>query len=567
MRTKDQAERERGIGRRQLLQGLGIGAMAAGSGLPHRGYAMGGKAAAYFTHGVASGDPLQDRVILWTRVLPHRAIDLLTVFWQVAQDAAFNQVVAAGESKAQAAQDYTVKVDAIGLQPGQDYFYRFAALGVVSDIGRTKTLPVGGVEEFRLGVASCSNYPQGYFNAYRHMADSDLDLVLHLGDYLYEYPDGEYADDYALNTLGRHVLPAGEMIALEDYRTRYGVYRSDPDLQAVHQRHPFVCVWDDHEIANDTWHSGAENHSEDEGDFALRLQAARQAYHEWMPIRTPASGDQGPIYRHFAIGDLADLLMLDTRIVGRDQQLSYAADMLFHSSADRQQVPVPDGAAFTAQRLQDPSRDLLGAQQEQWLARTVADSVGRGASWQVLGQQVLMGNVGIPKLDKSAFDDPNMPVEERQYIALMQTLGDQGMPLNLDAWDGYPACRDRVTQMLADAGANTITLAGDTHNAWAFDLCDIRQRPVGVEIGTPAITSPGMESYMPGTPDELAAAMQAASPGLVSVDVSNRGWTEVTLTPEATHSRWHFVSSVLDRRFTVRSSDALTCLQGARRFS
>jgi len=178
-----------------------------------------------------------------------------------------------------------------------------------------------------------------------------------------------------------------------------------------------------------------------------------------------------------------------------------------------------------------------------------------------------MGNVGIPKLDKSAFDDPNMPVEERQYIALMQTLGGQGMPLNLDAWDGYPASRDRVTQMLADAGANTITLAGDTHNAWAFDLSDIRQRPVGVEIGTPAITSPGMESYMPGTPDELAAAMQAASPGLVSVDVSNRGWTEVTLTPKATLSRWHFVSSVLDRRFTVRSSGALTCLHGARRFS
>lgn len=567
MRTKVQGERVQGIGRRRLLQGLGISAMAAGGGLPSRGHAMAGKAPAYFTHGVASGDPLQHRVILWTRVVPRRAEALLTVFWQVARDAAFSQVVAAGESKAQITQDYTVKVDASGLQPGQAYFYRFSALGVVSDTGRTKTLPIGGVEEFRIGVASCSNYPQGYFNAYRHMADSDLDLVLHLGDYLYEYPDGEYADDYALNSLGRHVLPAGEMLALEDYRTRYGVYRSDPDLQAVHQRHPFICVWDDHEIANDTWHSGAENHSEDEGDFAQRLQAARQAYHEWMPIRTPALTDQGPIYRHFAIGDLADLLMLDTRIVGRDQQLTYAADMLYHPVTDAQQAPVPDGAAFIAQRLQDPSRDLLGSQQEQWLARAVADSVARGANWQVLGQQVLMANVGIPKIDTGAFDDPKMPPEERQYIALMQELGDQGMPLNLDAWDGYPACRDRVMQMLADAGANTITLAGDTHNAWAFNLSDTRQRPVGVEIGTPAITSPGMESYVPGTPDELAAAMQAASPGLVSVDVSDRGWSEVTLTPQATRSRWHFVSGVLDRRFSVRSSDALTCLHGARRFS
>ena len=154
-----------------------------------------------------------------------------------------------------------------------------------------------------------------------------------------------------------------------------------------------------------------------------------------MPIRTPASGDHEPIYRHFAIGDLAHLLMLDTRIVGRDQQLTYAADKLFHSPADYQQVTVPDGSAFTVQRLQDPSRDLLGAQQKQWLARTVADSVGRGAGWQVLGQQVPMGNVGISKLDKRAFDGPNMPAEERQYIVLMQTLADQGMPLNLDAWD------------------------------------------------------------------------------------------------------------------------------------
>ena len=548
------------INRRRLLQGLGLGALAT------RGYAKQQSAPAYFTHNVASGDPLSDRVILWTRVIPENPNTTLNVRWQVAQDRAFMRVVAAGEAQSLADRDYIVKVDATGLLPGTAYFYRFSSLGVNSETGQTKTLPVGQVASFRMGVASCSNYPQGFFNAYRHMADTDLDVVLHLGDYIYEYPEAGYANDYARNVLKRNVVPKHEVLALEDYRMRYGLYRTDPDLQAVHQRHPFICVWDDHELANNTWQDGAENHNDGEGDFYQRMRAARQAYDEWMPIRTHASGDQGPIYRRFAVGNLADLIMLDTRLEGRDRGFEYAKDMVYLPQTNADEPRKPDVAAFRA-KLQDPTRTLLGAKQEAWLSDSVARSTSRGATWQVLGQQILMGNVGIPKLSQSALADSGMSEQRKKYTAFMQALGAQGLPLNLDAWDGYPACRDRIAKMLAEAKANTVALAGDTHNAWAFDLNDSEQRSIGVEVGTPGISSPGMENYLPVPGEELVQALKDASPGLVDVDTSRRGWSEITLTPQAMRNRWHFVSTVLDRRFDVQSSPELVCLAGERRFS
>ena len=417
--------------RRIFLQAIGLSAIAT------RGYTANADAAARFTHGVASGDPLSDRVILWTRVIPQKANDTLTVFWQVATDQGFARVVASGETTVSADSDYTVKVDATGLEPDQRYFYRFNARGVSSATGTTKTLPDGLATKFTMGVASCSNFPQGFFNAYRHMAESDLDLVLHLGDYIYEYPEAGYANDYAREVLKRNVVPQHEVIALEDYRMRYGLYRTDPDLQALHQRHPFICVWDDHELANNTWREGAENHNEGEGDFHQRIAAARQAYHEWMPIRTINEGVQGPIYRRFKIGTLADLIMLDTRLVGRDRGLEYATDMLYATALEGE-APVADVAAFKDRRLNDPTRSLLGKDQEEWLDDALRQSVDRGAVWQVLGQQVLMCSVGIPTVSTDDLAGSEMSQERRQYISFMQALGAQGMPLNLDAWDGYP---------------------------------------------------------------------------------------------------------------------------------
>ncbi len=607
------------LNRRQLLQGFGasLGVLAL------RGFEAYADAPFYFTHGIASGDPLSDRVILWTRLIPgdgeHGDVSCL---WQVAKDAEFTQLVSSGSASTSAARDYTVKVDATELSPDSHYFYRFLSGGVSSPVGRTRTLPEGDIDQFRLGVCSCSNYPQGYFNVYRHMANTDLDLVLHLGDYIYEYAEGVYDNSVATDKLGRQVEPSNEIIAIEDYRMRYGLYRTDKDLQAVHARHPFICVWDDHELANDCWREGAENHNEGEGDFAVRAGNARQAYHEWMPIRTTSAGDQAPIYRSFEIGNLADLIMLDTRVHGRDRPLNYAVDLpmrtgLYSISAndgtlvseeDAAQIPanqlqrinlpfdfssgkpiaitdfqrikdltaetlpggwyfLPDAEAFKKQALIDPDRQMLGTDQEQWLASQLEASKQRAATWQILGQQVLMGKLGLPGLtDEQLRLDQTKP-EYRPILQMMQTLAKDNLPFNLDAWDGYWASRNRVFDSLLEHGVNPMVLAGDTHNAWAFNLANDQGEAVGVEVGTPGINSPGLETYLATEPEVLAQAMQDASPELYAVDTAQRGWSELVLTPEAATNQWHFVSTVLDREFTVASADQQVCRAGDKRFS
>ena len=608
------------LNRRQLLKGVSasLGALAL------RGFEVHAASPLYFTHGVASGDPLSDRVILWTRLIPgsgeHRAVDCR---WEVASDPQFMQLVNSGVVSTSAKRDYTLKVDAQGLEPGSAYFYRFLSEGIISPVGQTRTLPEGAVESFRIGVASCSNYPQGYFNVYRHMADSDLDLVLHLGDYIYEYAEGVYANAVATEELGRQVEPATEILTVEDYRMRYGLYRTDPDLQAVHARHPFICVWDDHELANDSWKDGAENHNQGEGDFQARMTAARQAYHEWLPIRTAISGDQGPIFRSFKVGGLADLIMLDTRLHGRDRGLDYAVDLPLRnlsydvsktgegtmvSSADTVVAPahqrrsvklpfdfstgepiaitdyglikdltaetlpanwyyLPDTESFKEQMLIDPARALLGADQEQWLDTELQASKQRGATWQLLGQQVLMGKLKLPILtDQQLKLDDAMP-EYREILKMMQLLAPEQLPFNLDAWDGYAVCRDRVYASLAEHGVNPVVLAGDTHNAWAFNLANNMGEAVGVEIGTPSVSSPGLETYLPTDPIVLGNAMVEASAELFALDTAHRGWSELVLTSQAMTNQWHFVDTILDRQFTTKTAEKQHCKVGNKRFS
>jgi len=608
------------LNRRQILKGMSasLGALAL------RGFTVQAAAPLHFTHGVASGDPLSDRVILWTRALPgsgtHGEVE---VRWEASADEDFNSIVTWGTTRTTAGRDYTVKVDVVGLEPGKRYFYRFSGEGVTSRVGQTRTLPAADVDEYRLGVASCSNYPQGYFNAYRHMAETELDLVVHLGDYIYEYAEGVYASKVALEQLGRHVKPDHETVALEDYRMRYGLYRSDADLQAVHARHPFVCVWDDHELANNTWREGAENHDSSEGDFNMRMQQARRAYHEWLPIRESDEGDQAPIYRSFPIGKLADLVMLDTRLHGRDRGLDYSADMplrmaTFHvtgegegvlvdeataaslPAAEVKRLPlpfdvssgkpvavtdyskiaylipgslppglryIPDTESFKADILNDSGRTLLGADQEAWLDTQLQASKARGAIWQVLGQQVLVGKVGVPVLPADAVTVENPPQRLQTFLDNMAALSAAGLPLNLDAWDGYPAARDRLFADLIAHASNPLVLAGDTHNAWAFNLSDTAGRAVGVEIGTPGISSPGLESIIPAKPDLLKQALMDCSPEIVQADTVRRGWTEVVLTPAAATSEFHYVSTVLDKDYTVESADTLRCATGDRAFT
>jgi phosphodiesterase/alkaline phosphatase D-like protein len=324
-----------------------------------------------FRHGVASGDPATDRVILWTRVTaPAQTVP--EVSWELSRNPTFTRVVARGMTRTGASRDFTVKIDAGGLAPATTYYYRFRTRGEQSPVGRTRTLPDAGARRVRLAVASCSNLPHGYFNVYRLIADrTDLDAVLHLGDYIYEYPNGRYGDGTAF---GRIPSPDREIVALADYRTRHAQYKLDPDLQEVHRQHPFIVVWDDHEISNNAWRDGAENHNTDqgEGDYTARRAAAVQSYFEWMPIREDRSTRQPRIYRSFPFGDLADLMMLDTRLVDRDEQ------------ADRRE---------TIAVLDDPKRSLLGPAQEAWLVAELGASKRANVTWQLLGQQGHLGRL------------------------------------------------------------------------------------------------------------------------------------------------------------------------------
>ena len=353
-------------------------AIAAGAGLSACG---GDSAQAAFNFGVASGDPLSDRVVLWTHA-QFPGIDLdVPLSYQVATDVGFTQVVSQGTVRATANTGFTAKVDATGLQPGTAYFYRFSHAGNVSPVGRTRTLPQTA-DSLRLAVMSCSNFPAGFFNVYAEVAKSDAEFALHLGDYIYEYAANGYASSAAAS-LGRVSAPSNELITLADYRTRHTQYKSDPDSKNLHALKPMISVWDDHEIANDAFKDGAENHTPaTEGAWADRKAAALQAYHEWMPIRTGA--DKAKIYRSFNFGNLVSLHMLDTRLIGRDEQIDIG------DLAGVAGVPAQE-AATAAFKL--PTRQMLGAEQMQWLQGQLAASTAR---WQVLGQQVLMARMEFP---------------------------------------------------------------------------------------------------------------------------------------------------------------------------
>lgn len=314
---------------------------------------------------------------------PAVATTRLIVRWEIATDDQFKNIVQSNQVETTAAADYTVKIDAQQLQANTPYYYRFKYNSTYSPVGRTKTLPTQA-NSVKFAVCSCSNYPAGYFYVFREMAQQDVDVVLHLGDYIYEYGQGGYAFGDAVK-LGRTLANdnSSEIIKLDDYRKRYALYRQDKDLQAVHQRHPFIAVWDDHEVANDAWRDGAENHQANKGDFLSRKLAAIQAYFEWMPIRPIAKNEYHKIYRQFNFGQLVQLNMLDTRLLSRDKQLNYNDYIT--------------AQGFNAVKFQtdltNPTRTLMGAEQLKWLQTQLAQST---ATWNVLGQQVLMAKMFIP---------------------------------------------------------------------------------------------------------------------------------------------------------------------------
>lgn len=481
-----------------------------------------------FAHGVASGDPLDDRVILWTRVTPRDLSKKVDVRWTIARDPALRHEVRSGKVHTDAGRDFTVNVDVEGLDEGETYYYRFEAEGgAKSPIGRTRTLPHGKTRRLRLAVASCSNYPFGFFHGYGLIARrADLDAVLHLGDYLYEYRNGTFGDGAALMRVPQ---PDRETVTLADYRLRHATYKSDPDLQEAHRQHPFITVWDDHESANDAWTDGAENHQPDtEGDWALREARSIRAYNEWMPIRSRGPGDAS-IFRRFRFGDLAELTMLDTRIAGRDRQAASPADVA---------------------TINDPARQLLGERQERWLFRGLSDSQSDGVRWRLVGQQVMMAQLSL----------------------------DFGASIaNPDQWDGYRAARERVFDHLREHRIrDVVVLAGDIHSSWGSDLTPnpfqlgsydpaTGAGALGVEFVTPGITSPFLFPDTPAGAAQAAGAAQqlrAISPHMKWIELFRRGYLVLDMDHERVQGEWYYLRSVRERNLVEDFGAAFFCAAG-----
>lgn len=550
------------VDRRRLLGLFGVGAAAgcAATPEPPRTPLPAGQIVldgATFLHGVASGDPDTTSVLLWTRV--SASTDLQRLRWQVADDAAFARVVAEGVAETSRARDHTVKVVAGGLQPGTDYWYRFiSASGQGSPVGRTRTLPeASSTAPVVLAVCSCSLHPNGLFNAYDAVARQEtLHAVVHLGDYIYEY--GAAPTDYGMangQRLNRIPEPPHEIVSLADYRARHAQYKADPDLQAAHARAPWIVVYDDHETANDSFVAGAENHQPAEGDWATRKAAALKAWFEWMPIREPRAERslEAATYRSFRFGRSASLHMLETRLMARTKQLDYATDF-YRPGPDGQ--PVADRAGFMA-KLNDPGRRLLGDDQLAWLERDMAAAVRDGAAWQVIGNQVVMARVTAPDFGALIPEATlnavlaTLPEARQQSLRSLISLFGQNVPLNLDAWDGYPAERERLYAALKRAGARPVVLAGDSHTFWVNRLADGAGSDVGVEFGTSAITSPSPAESLGLPPAFANGAFRDANPEVAFIDFQPRGFVRLTLTPETMRGELMAVSTITEKPYRL----------------
>ncbi|MEW5683597.1 MAG: alkaline phosphatase D family protein [Pseudomonadota bacterium] len=528
------------IDRRKALALFGLGAatpVAAQS------------SAVSFQHGVASGDPTQDKVVIWTRITPAQPGADISYKWSLNPIDRRAGGAKSGSGVTGPDRDYTVKVDVTGLDAGRAYTFDFEAGGVKSPMGRTQTLPDGPAKDVVMAVASCSLFPNGYFNAYQAIADLPrVDVVLHLGDYIYEYGGpGSYGMDSAVAGTRPHDPPR-EIVSLADYRRRHAQYKADPQLQAAHAKAPWIVVWDDHETANDSWLHGAENHQAPaEGDWNERKARALKAYYEWMPIREPAAGVglAEAAARSFRFGDLASLIMVETRLAARDKQVSVEAD-----------APEVDGkrdlTALKA-KLADPARRMMSAQQEAWVGEELKRSVGAGHAWQVIGNQVVMARVmpPSPKKELTAEQYASIPEAAKRRVARYEAGAALGLPAGLDMWDGYPADRERLYDVFKAAKARPVVLSGDSHSFWANELSDAAGKRVAVEFGTTGITSPGAGEVAPGI--NAGDLIARANPEVLFNDQVSKGFVLLTLTREAAKAEMVAVSTITEKTFTTKA--------------
>ena len=468
-----------------------------------------------FYHGVASGDPTNNAVVIWTRVTPEDSLPHIKVQWEISTDEGFTNVIQGGKFTTDPSRDYTVKVDVSGLEAGFEYYYRFMALGATSEVGKTKTA-AQDVSEINLAVVSCSNYEFGYFNAYGDIANrEDVDAVVHLGDYIYEYGPGSYGD----TTIGRFNLPAKEIITLQDYRTRYSLYRLDKDLRSAHANHPFINIWDDHEIANDSYKDGAQNHQEDEGSYESRKDAAVQVYYEWLPIR-----ENGDLYRSFRYGDLMELIMLDERLEGRTEPVD----------------------SLTDPTLEDPGRSMLGAEQLSWLKEKLSKT---SSTWKVIGNQVIFSYLNWGFV-------PNWTI-------------------NLDSWDGYPAEQKNLANFIKDEEIdNVVFITGDTHSSWAFEVsvdpfesynAQSGEGAIAVEFGTTSINSSNSnERYADSLvmEHEQKIVNSPINPHLKYANLRDHGYLILNVKEEKTTATWYYVETLKEPNLSTAVGKELYVLKG-----
>jgi alkaline phosphatase D len=503
------------ITRRQALLGVSstllLQAACSTSRMPRE------RANEVFAHGVASGDPDQSSVVIWTRVSGFD--ESVDVGWTVAADADFENVVAQGSVMTGSSRDHTVKVVVTGLQPGQAFFYRFAAGATLSPTGRSKTLPAGHVDKLVIAVASCSNFPFGYFNAYDSIADdAEVDIVAHLGDYIYEYDENDYGGDTG-RRLGRVHEPRHEIVSLSDYRQRHAQYKSDAGSRAMHASHPLIVIWDDHESANNPWMHGAENHQPGEGDWSARRSASLKAFFEWMPVRDPTDSTAPEKYwRHYKFGDLASLITLESRHTGRSEQIEYG-DL--------------DRFAF--------------------LGTEFRESVRAGRRWRIIGNQSVMAHSIMPPIDEPFFAELREQLDDvgRATLDNLKRLGELRVPGDLDAWTGYPAARQRFFDLAQDAGVqDLLVLSGDSHSYWANALYGDDGQSMGVELGTTGVTSPrslavlgeqGLQRF-----DELNAAI---NPGIVWSNGRHRGYIRLAIDHDGARADYVAVNNIESRDY------------------
>jgi alkaline phosphatase D len=522
---------------RRTVLATGAGAAALGATSLPRATATAASPHSRFQHGIASGDPLPDAVLIWTRVTPTPASTpgsglgpRVRVAWEVATDSRFRRVVRRGAAGTGPGRDHTVKVDVTGLAPDTWYFYRFRLGRETSPVGRTRTAPApaSSPENLRLGIVSCANLQAGWFTAYRALAArDDLHAVVHLGDYLYEYGPGEYGYGQANRDIRPHV-PAHEMVSLGDYRQRHAQYKQDPDLQALHARYPWIVTWDDHEVANDQWREGAENHDTTEGDYLRRRARAHRAYDEWMPARldgTARLGDGTRLFRRFRFGTLAELSMLDLRTY-RDQQLS---------------GPAPE--------VGSPGRTIAGAEQLAWLQDGL---VSDAAQWKLVGNPVMIAPVTFAALPHDLLD----PVNDVTGL-----LPRDGVPYNVDQWDGYTHDRRVLLDTIRDHQvSDAVFLTGDIHSGWACELpYDPATAPLGdsagVELVCTSVTSNNLKDITHTPPRTSSVAVETviktSNRHVKYLDFDSHGFSVLDLTATRAQMDWYVIGDRADPAATA----------------